>query len=180
MSKLSTLYTGYIIAWWYFNVSYFAFFFQTKELVKPRTENQQAHMPVKKIIYCTFFIFYKLYYSNTVHFFFISRAIKTKLNRFVLPFVFCFCLSCYNKEDASYDVCIYIYTKIVKDSIMHNIKHYPYIVTVESCYYYFNFEPLGSLAFHTNKIFLKNRRHAKWEANSAMKSNIQLLHNYKL
>lgn len=47
---------------------------------------------------------------------------------------------------------VYIYTKIVKDSIMHNIKHYPYIVTVESCYYYFNFEPLGSLAFHTNKL----------------------------
>lgn len=45
------------------------FFFQTKELVKPRTENQQAHMPVKKIIYCKFFIFYKLYFSNTVHFF---------------------------------------------------------------------------------------------------------------
>lgn len=42
---------------------------------------------------------------------------------------------------------VYISTKIVKDSIMHNIKHYPYIVTVESCYYYFNFEPLGSLAF---------------------------------
>lgn len=75
---------------------------------------------------------------------------------------------------------VYIYTIIVKDSIVHNIKHYPYIVTVESCYYYFNFEPLGSLAFHTNKKILKNRRHAKWEANSAMKSNIQLLHNYKL
>lgn len=94
-----------------------------------------------------------------------------------MPFVFAYPVITKKMQAMMY---VYIYTKIVKDSIMHNIKHYPYIVTVESCYYYFNFEPLGSLAFHTNKKIKKNRRHAKWEANSAMKSNIQLLHNYKL